>query len=58
MASIAWLVPLLIELWVFLLHIALPAHDVDGYVKDSKGKPLRYRLYAAFSCAMKTALSY
>lgn len=44
MASIAWLVPALIELWVLALHLALPAHDIAGYVKDNKGKPLRYRL--------------
>lgn len=45
MAAISALVtsPLL-ELWVLVAHLVLPASNVDGYVRDSKGKPLRYRL--------------
>jgi hypothetical protein len=38
------LVSPLIELGVLALHLFLPAHDTDGYVRDPKGKPLRYRL--------------
>lgn len=34
----------LIELGVLALHLILPAQQIDGYVRDSKGKPLRYRL--------------
>lgn len=44
MAFVAWLVPPLIEAFVLALHLVLPAHAVDGYVKDAEGKPLRYRL--------------
>lgn len=34
----------ILELWVLIAHLVLPASDVEGYVRDSKGKPLRYRL--------------
>lgn len=34
----------LLEIWVLIAHLTLPASDVTGYVHDSKGKPLRYRL--------------
>lgn len=46
MVPAAWLAPPLIELWVLVLHLILPARDVDGYAKDAQGKPLRYRLCA------------
>lgn len=38
------LVSPLIELVVLALHLILPAQEIDGYVRDTKGKPLRYRL--------------
>lgn len=38
------LVSPLIELGVLALHLILPAQEIDGYVRDAKGKPLRYRL--------------
>lgn len=38
------LVSPLVELGVLALHLILPAHEIDGYVRDPKGKPLRYRL--------------
>lgn len=38
------LVSPLIELGVLALHLVLPAQEIDGYVRDSKGKPLRYQL--------------
>lgn len=38
------LVSPLIELGVLALHLLLPAQEIDGYVRDDKGKPLRYRL--------------
>ena len=38
------LVSPLIELGVLALHLTLPAREIDGYVRDPKGKPLRYRL--------------
>ncbi|KAL1865894.1 hypothetical protein Daus18300_007006 [Diaporthe australafricana] len=40
----ALLVSTLIELGVLALHVILPAQEIDGYVRDTKGKPLRYRL--------------
>lgn len=44
MSTGALLVSPLLELWVLVAHLALPAHEIDGYVRDAKGKPLRYRL--------------
>jgi len=38
------LLPLSIYLLVLLLHRALPAREVLGYVRDAGGQPLRYRL--------------
>lgn len=38
------LVSPLVELAVLALHLILPAQEIDGYVRDPKGKPLRYRL--------------
>ncbi|KAI3392181.1 hypothetical protein diail_6099 [Diaporthe ilicicola] len=40
----ALLVSPLVELGVLALHLVLPAREIDGYVRDTKGKPLRYRL--------------
>ncbi|KAJ4423362.1 hypothetical protein N0V82_001965 [Gnomoniopsis sp. IMI 355080] len=40
----ALLISPLLELWVLIAHLVLPASNVDGYVRDSKGKPLKYRL--------------
>lgn len=34
----------LLELWVLVAHLVLPARNVEGYVRDAKGKPLKYRL--------------
>lgn len=34
----------LLELWVLIAHLVLPATEIDGYVRDDKDKPLRYRL--------------
>lgn len=34
----------LLELWVLFAHLILPATEIDGYVRDDKGKPLKYRL--------------
>lgn len=34
----------LLELGVLIAHLVLPAREIDGYVRDAKGKPLRYRL--------------
>ncbi|MEL6339021.1 MAG: DUF1295 domain-containing protein [Myxococcota bacterium] len=36
--------PWSVYLLVLGLHLALPARSVEGYVRDSEGKPLRYRL--------------
>jgi hypothetical protein len=35
---------LLLQALVLALHFFVPARDAGGYVRDSKGKPLRYRL--------------
>ncbi|PSR97338.1 ergosterol biosynthesis ERG4/ERG24 family-domain-containing protein [Coniella lustricola] len=34
----------LLELAILTAHIILPARTTDGYVRDDKGKPLKYRL--------------
>lgn len=34
----------LLELWVLAAHLALPASEVEGYVRDAKDKSLKYRL--------------
>lgn len=39
---VLWPVPLF--LFIFVLHAVLPARQVQGYVKDANGTPLRYRL--------------
>jgi len=45
MSSIAFgLLPAVLYVVVLVLHRVLPARDVDGYVRGSDGKPLRYRL--------------
>lgn len=38
------LAPLAVQALVLALHLALPARRVQGYVKDQRGEPLRYRL--------------
>jgi delta14-sterol reductase len=40
----AGLSTLALYLGIFVLHAALPARTVDGYVRDAQGRPLRYRL--------------
>lgn len=34
----------ILELWVLAAHLILPASAIDGYVRDSNDKPLKYRL--------------
>ncbi|KAF3765527.1 hypothetical protein M406DRAFT_329428 [Cryphonectria parasitica EP155] len=34
----------LLELFILIAHLALPAREVEGYVRDAKDKPLKYRL--------------
>ena len=36
--------PLVAYALITLLHLAIPARWVDGYVRDAEGRPLRYRL--------------
>jgi delta14-sterol reductase len=38
----AW--PVVVYALVLLLHLAIPARWVSGYVRDARGEPLRYRL--------------
>ena len=39
-----YVAPLLVYVLVLALHRLLPAREVDGYVRDAEGRPLRYRL--------------
>ncbi len=41
---IGFFAPWVVQGFVLLLHLLLPARHVDGYVTDAEGKPLQYRL--------------
>src|SRR5262249_26964916 len=40
----ALLLPLGVYSFIFVLHLVVPGRWVDGYVRDARGQPLRYRL--------------
>lgn len=48
--------PLCVYVLVLGLHLILPARWTDGYVKDTAGKPLRYRLNGPLVLAATIAL--
>ena len=57
MPSLAGLLaPPLVYLLVLLLHLVVPAREVDGYVAGPDGRPLRYRLNGLRVFALVVAL--
>lgn len=54
--SLAFAWPAVISGGIFALHALLPARDVEGYVRDAKGVPLRYRLNGPWVFAVSVAL--
>ena len=53
-SAFAW--PVVIAGGVFALHALLPARQVEGYVRDSRGAPLRYRLNGPLVFAVSVAI--
>lgn len=51
-----FLAPWVIYAVISALHVALPARQVDGYVRDASGRPLRYRLNGLWALAATVAL--
>lgn len=41
---LGFLAPAIVYGAIVILHLLLPAREVDGYVRDDNGQPLRYRL--------------
>ena len=54
--SLAFAWPAVISGGIFALHALLPARDVEGYVRDAKGVPLRYRLNGPWVFVVSVAL--
>jgi protein-S-isoprenylcysteine O-methyltransferase Ste14 len=48
--------PLVLYAGIFVLHAALPARSVEGYVRDAQGRPLRYRLNGLLVFALSVAV--
>ena len=42
---------------ILALHVALPARWVDGYVRDDRGRPLRYRLNGLLVLVVAVAIA-
>src|SRR3954453_670330 len=42
--ALSLLLPVAVYAFIFLLHVIVPGRWVDGYVRDARGQPLRYRL--------------
>ncbi|HTS80527.1 MAG TPA: DUF1295 domain-containing protein [Myxococcaceae bacterium] len=53
-SAFAW--PVVIDGGIFALHALLPARRVEGYVRDARGAPLRYRLNGLLVFAVTVAI--
>jgi protein-S-isoprenylcysteine O-methyltransferase Ste14 len=54
--SLAFAWPAVIAGGIFALHALLPARQVEGYVRDASGAPLRYRLNGPLVFAVSVAI--
>jgi protein-S-isoprenylcysteine O-methyltransferase Ste14 len=54
--SLAFAWPAVIAGGIFALHALLPARQVEGYVRDATGVPLRYRLNGPLVFAVSVAI--
>jgi delta14-sterol reductase len=54
--SLAFTWPAVIAGGIFALHALLPARQVEGYVRDASGAPLRYRLNGPLVFAVSVAI--
>jgi protein-S-isoprenylcysteine O-methyltransferase Ste14 len=54
--SLAFAWPAVIAGGIFALHALLPARQVEGYVRDARGVPLRYRLNGPLVFAVSVAI--
>ena len=54
--SLAFAWPAVIAGGIFALHALLPARQVEGYVRDASGAPLRYRLNGLLVFAVSVAI--
>ena len=54
--SLAFAWPAVISGGIFALHAVLPAREVEGYVRDASGAPLRYRLNGPLVFAVSVAI--
>lgn len=54
--ALGFFTPWLIHGAVLGLHLAMPARHVDGYVVDTEGRPLKYRLNGLAVLAVSVAL--
>ena len=54
--SLAFAWPAVIAGGIFALHALLPARQVEGYVRDASGVPLRYRLNGPLVFAVSVAI--
>jgi delta14-sterol reductase len=54
---VGFLTPWIVVAAILALHVALPARWVDGYVRDTAGRPLRYRLNGLLVLVVTVALA-
>ena len=54
--SLAFAWPAVISGGIFALHALLPAREVEGYVLEASGAPLRYRLNGPLVFAVTVAI--